>query len=255
MSDIDWLRRYEANRKVPGLPADDDDFDHAMSELRMAVDEIAPDAVGALSAVVRILRHRRGLAAQVLHMAEPTCLGCGGDKKCLGCDDVRPVAEGLDVGWRFVSSLGRWETVDRVEQASQYAPVRVWTDATGPDYSWLIPRWRKVHAVAPPLRWHGTPEIRIVEYQYARDAPMYAVTTLDTVRHVDPATEDHLVQACYSRESGWQVVHRPDGGGDLVVVDCGRSKAKARTALWAVAREHARALGVRVAVEAREAAR
>ncbi|MFG2056649.1 hypothetical protein ACGFI9_21765 [Micromonospora sp. NPDC048930] len=243
----DWYRRYEANQRVPALPGDDYDFDQAMSELRTAVGEINPDAVGAVSAVLRILRHRPGLAAQVLHKREPTCLSCGGDKKCLGCDDTRPKAERLDQGWRFMSPLDRWETVERVEQANDYAPVRVWTDKTGPGYSWLIPRWRKLHAVAPALRWHGTPEIRIFEYQYARDAPMYAIATLGTVRQ--PDIEDCLVEARYTREDGWKVVHRPDGGGEPVVVDCGRSKARARTALRAAARQHAKALGVKVAVE------
>ncbi|MEV7264007.1 hypothetical protein AB0N38_10690 [Micromonospora aurantiaca] len=245
MTDIDdWSRRYEANQRVPYLPDGDYDFDHAMTELRAAVAEIDPNAAGAISSVLRILRHRRGLAAEVLRKREPTCLSCGGEKKCLGCDDVRPEAEKLDEGWRFMSPLDRWETVTRVQQDSDYAPVRVWTDATGPDYSWLIPRWRKLHAVAPALRWQGTPEIRLFEYAYAPSAPMYAIATLDTIHR--PDIEHHLVEARYSREDGWRVVHRPDGGGEPVVVDCGRSKAKARTALKAAARQHAKALGVKV---------
>ncbi len=252
MSNSDWYRRYEANAKVPLLPSGDYDFDHAVSELRAAVGEFAPDAVVAISSVLRVLRHRRGLAAQVLDKHEPTCRGCGGDKKCLGCDDIRPEAEKLDQGWRFVSPLDRWETVERVERSNEYAPVRVWTDKTGPGYSWLIPCWRKLHAVAPSLRRHGTPEIRIVEYGYARDAPMYAIATLDTIYR--PDVEYHLVEARYTREGGWKVVHRPDGG-EVVVVDCGRSKASARTALRAAARQHAKALGVKVAVQAKEATR
>jgi hypothetical protein len=247
MSDPDWYRRYEANQKVPHLPADDYDFDHALSELRTAVGEIASDhAVAAISSVLRILRHRRGLAAQVLDKHEPTCLGCGADRKCVGCDDIRPQAEKLREGWRFVSPLDRWETVQRVEQDSEYAPLRVWTDKTGPDYSWLIPRWRRLDAVAPPPRTlHGTPEIRVYEYEYARDAPMYAVTTLDTV--YGPDIENHLVEARYSRDSGWTVTHRPNGGAPAVI-QCD-SKAKARTALRAAARHHAKALGVKVVVQ------
>lgn len=233
--------------KVPYLPSDDYDFDHAVSELRIAVGEIDADA--AVSSVLRILRHRRDLAAQVLEKQEPTCRSCGGDRKCLGCDDVRPEAEKLDKGWQFVSPLGRWETVNRVDQANEYAPVRVWTAETGPDYSWLMPRYRKLNAVAPPWNWHGhgTPEIRIVEHSFGRDAPMYAVTTLDTIYR--PHVEDYIAEARYTREGGWKVTHRPDGGGEVVVVDCGRSKAKARTALRAAARQHAKALNVKVAVE------
>ncbi|MDQ7905510.1 hypothetical protein RB614_13350 [Phytohabitans sp. ZYX-F-186] len=242
----DWYRRYEANQKVPSLPVDDYGFDQALSELRAAVGEIAPDAVAAIPAVLRILRHRRSMAAQVLDKREPTCLGCGADRKCVGCDDIRPTAEKLYAGWRFVSPLDRWETVERVEQANEYAPVRVWTDKTGPAYSWLIPRWQKVDAVAPPPRTlHGTPEIRVFEHGYARDAPMYAIPTLDTVYR--PDTSDHLVEARYSRERGWAVTHRPNGG-DSVTVWC-ESKAKARTALRSAAREHAKALGVKVVVQ------
>lgn len=241
----EWSRRYEANQKVPYLPADDDYFDQAMTELRTAVDEISPDAgSNVVSAVLRILRHKRGLAAQLLDKHEPTCQACGADRKCLGCDDVRPKAEQLGEGWQFMSPLDRWETVVRTERANQYAPVRVWTDKTGPDYAWLIPYFDRVDAAAPPLRWHGTPEIRIVEYGYSREAPMYAVCTLDTIHR--PETRDALVEAGYERGKGWWVRHRPDGGGDPVVVRCD-TKAKARTALKAAARQHAKALGVKVA--------
>lgn len=244
--DDGWQRRYEANQKVPQLPDGDYDFDHALSTLRTKVGEIAPNAAGWVSTVLRVLRHRRGLAAQLLHKREPTCLSCGGDRQCLGCDDTRPVAEALGRGWLFMSPLGRWETVERVEQANEYAPVRVWTDATGPDYSWSLERWVRVDAIAPPHRLHGVPEIRIWEHDWARDAPMYAVLTVDTAYR--PSTDHPLVEARYSRDTGWRVVHRP-GGGETLVVDCGRSKAKARTALRAAAREHAKALGVRVNVQ------
>lgn len=244
MTDLDELhRQYQANQRVPYLP-DDYDFDHAVSVLRREVEEISPNAAGAVSAVLRVLRHRPGLAAQVLVKREPTCLSCGADKQCLGCDDTRPSAEKLEAGWRFVSPLDRWETVERVDRANEYAPVQVWTDLTGPDYAWLIPAWHKVHAAAPAQRLHGTPEIRLFEYGYARDAPMYALPALDTAHRGD--VQHPLVEARYSREDGWRVVHRPDGGGDQVVVDCGRSKAKARTALRAAARHHAKALGVKV---------
>ncbi|WP_320069636.1 hypothetical protein [Micromonospora sp. RTGN7] len=245
MTVSDWSRRYEANAKVPYLPTDDYDFDHALSELCIAVEEI--DERAAVSSVLRILRQRRGLAAEVLHKHEPTCRSCGGNKQCVGCDDIRPKAEQLAPGWQFFSRLGRWETVERIEQANEYAPMRVWTDKTGPDYSWSIPGWRQLDAVAPPRRPHGTPEIRICEYRYDRAAPMYAVVTLDTVYHAE--NKDPVAEAHYSREGGWTVRHRPDGGGDVVVINCGPSKAKARTALRAAARQHAKALGVKVTLE------
>ncbi|MEU7620510.1 hypothetical protein AB0B27_31085 [Micromonospora rifamycinica] len=251
LADSDWYRRSQAAAAVPSLP-DDDDIDTAVTDLRSAVHEAFGSV--SVSGVLRVLRHRRGLAAEVLHKAEPTCRSCGSAKQCLGCDDVRPRADQLGQGWRWVSPLNRWETVERVERANQYAPVRVWTDKTGPAYSWLIDGHHQVDAVAP-LRQHGVPEIRVVEYEYSRDAPMFAVATLDTVRNAEHADRKEVVaEAYYSREHGWRLFHRPDGGGDRVVVDCG-SKAKARTALRAAARAHAKALGVRMTVQPRRADR
>ncbi|MEU5950351.1 hypothetical protein ABZ793_33075 [Micromonospora sp. NPDC047465] len=248
MTVSEWSRRYDADQRVPYLPTDDRDLDEAVTELRVAVGEIDPNgSMRTVSSVLRVLRQRRGLAAQVLDKHEPTCLSCGGTKQCVGCDDIRPVAETLDQGWRFLSPAGRWETVERAERENEYAPVRVWTDKTGSGYSWSIPPWRKVEAV-PPVRWHGVPEIRIWEYDYARDAPMYAVVTLDTVYR--PDTDHAVVEGRYSREDGWRVIHRPDGG-EVVVIDCGRSKDKARSALRAAARQHAKALGVQVTVQPR----
>ncbi|MBX7264952.1 hypothetical protein KIF24_02025 [Micromonospora sp. Llam7] len=248
-TDTDWLRRYEANAKVPNLP-DDVDVDHAMSQLRREVFDLG-DRVSVTN-VVRILRHRRGLATEVLLKNEPTCRSCGGNKQCTGCDDTRPQANRLAPGWQFMSPMNRWETVERIEQATQYAPVRVWTDKTGPDYSWLIKQWCQLDAIAPPWRPHGTPEIRIVEYGYDRSAPMYAVITLDTIYR--PENDNPVAEAHYSREAGWKVTHRP-GGGEVAVVDCGRSKAKARTALRAAARQHAKALRVKVTEQPRDGGR
>ncbi len=241
-----WSRQYEANKKVPRLPQDDYHFDNAVSRLREAVSEINPASAGAVESVLRILRHQRGLAGELLDKHEPTCLNCGGDKKCLSCDDVRPKAEKLVPGWQFMSPLDRWETVTETSQANEYAPIRVWTDKTGPNYSWLIPHFSRVNASAPRREWNGTPEIRVFEYDYARDAPMYAVTTLDTIYR--PESTNFLVEARYSRAEGWWVAHRPDGGGEQLVIRC-ESKAKARSALRAAARQHAKALGVKVTIQ------
>lgn len=244
-----WYRQYEASQKIPQLPADDEEFDNALAVLREAVAEISPNGAPWISEVVRILRHRRGLAADVLHKREPTCQGCGADRKCVGCDDIRPSADKLYPGWRFVSPLDRWETVERVAQETEYSPMQVWTDKTGPDYAWLIPHWHKIDGNAPSSRVHGTPEIRIIEYDYARDAPMYAVTTTDLIYR--PGNDNHLVEAHYSRDHGWTVTHRPDGAGATVVIRCD-SKAKARTALREAARRHAKALGVKVVVQPKD---
>lgn len=245
-----WYQRYQANQKVPYLPSDDPDLDCAVNDLQLAVGELREHVpYGIVTDVVRLLRHRRDLAALVLIGKAPTCLNCGGDKKCPGCDDIRPKAENLAEGWQIMSPLDRWEMVTRVEQANEYAPVRVWTDKTGPNYSWLIPHHRRVDAAAPPVRFHGTPEIRIVEYGYSRDAPMYAIPTLDTTYNPEPISGP-LAEARYQRGEGWTVTHRPDGGGEPVVVT-GLSKAKARTVLRSAAGQHAKALGVKVRLPAR----
>ena len=173
------------------------------------------------------------------------CDGCGKDKVCPGCDDVRPTAEDLYAGWLLRSPLERVETVERVEQeAPPYGPVRVWTKETGPDHCWIYPRWRKVDAVAPMQVFLGKPEIRIVEYE-GRDRPMYAIATVSTAGR-RPLGEGAgvLAEAGYSKASGWVVQDRP-GGGDVVTIRC-ESKAKARTALLAAARAHGKALKVPV---------
>ncbi len=179
--------------------------------------------------------------------AAAACESCGGELKCPGCDDTRPTAEDLYQGWLLRSPLDRLETVTRVEQEGSYGPVRVWTDKTGPNYSWRYHRTERVDAVRPPQLFHGDPEIRVVEYDYARDAPMYAVPTLSTIYRAD-SSRGYLVEARYQKGKGWYVSHRP-GGGD-VATTWHDSKAKARTALKAAAKIHAKALGVKVTTEA-----
>jgi hypothetical protein len=172
----------------------------------------------------------------------PRCPGCGAEMKCLGCDDIRPRAEDLGRGWLLRSPLDRVETVTRVERDASYGPLRVWTAETG-DHPWLYWHAAKVDAVRPLQRLRGEPEIRIVEHS-GRDGPMYAVATSSTVHSPVRDSAAALVEAVYSKSTGWTVAHRPDGG-DVVTVAC-ESKAKARTALMAAARQHAKALKIPV---------
>jgi hypothetical protein len=123
--------------------------------------------------------------------------------------------------------------------------VRVWTDKTGPDYSWLLPRRRQFDAVPPPGHQHSTPEIRIVESGHGREAPMFAFIALGADYYPTPSFDDLLVMATYKRGEGWTVTHRPDGGGASVTIAC-TGKARARTELRAAARQHAKVLGVKV---------
>lgn len=179
--------------------------------------------------------------------APPQCPSCGAGLKCPGCDDIRPTAEDLHTGWQFRSPVDRWETVERTDSTG-YGPVRIWTKETGPDYCWLLWRHTKLEATRPPLHLHGTPEIRIVEYEW-RDGPMYAVATIST--HRQPDTFNALVEARHGgRGKGWIVTHRPNGNGDPVVIECA-SKAAARTSLRAAAKLHAKALGVKLVTQPR----
>lgn len=177
----------------------------------------------------------------------PTCDGCGAELKCLGCDDTRPTADEIYKDWQIRSPLDRWETVTKVEYGGEHGPVLVWTDKTGPDYSWRYYRSTKVEAIRPAGHLNGIPEIRIIEYSWG-DGPIHAVPTLSTIHRTDMMRV--LVEARYvGKGKGWNVVHRPNGRGEPVTIHC-ESKAKARTAVRAAAKLHAKALGVKVTTEA-----
>ncbi len=181
------------------------------------------------------------------------CLGCGRDKVCPSCapkPDPRPAADDLRAGWQLRTQLGRWETVTAVDsQIDGFSSlVRVWTDHTGPDYCLVYLRWDKVTAHQPTPEADGTPEIRVIE-SFRTDGPMYAVLTLSTVRR--PDTHMALVQAYYAgRGEGWKFVYWK-AGTELVTADK-LSKPQARSMVRAAAREHARALKVKVVLPSKE---
>lgn len=184
------------------------------------------------------------------------CLACGRDKTCPSCGpkpDTRPDAEDLRTGWQLRTQLGRWETVTAVDlQIEGFSSlVRVWTNHTGPDYCLVYLRWDKVTAHPPIPEADGTPEIRVIE-SFRPDGPMYAVLTWSTVCR--PDTHKPLVHAYHAgRGEGWKFVHWK-AGTELVVVE-NLSKPQARSMLRAAAREHARALKVKVVLPSKEAER
>ena len=178
---------------------------------------------------------------------KPQCPECGKTLACSSCEDTRPTAEDLDVGWRFVSPVGRWETVTHVDQPARFGPVVVTTDRTGRGYSYRLVRWEKLTAVPPQRPQHGEPEIRIVEYNWAT-GPIWAVPTLSTVNVLRASGLTVLVEAGFAgKGEGWKVTHYPAGGTEQIVIAC-ESKAKARSTLIKLAREHAKALGVKVVI-------
>nr|MDT0660814.1 hypothetical protein [Micromonospora sp. DSM 115978] len=149
----------------------------------------------------------------------------------------------LDVGWVFRSPIDRLETVTcRAAVASQSWMVRIWTDRTGSDYSWVLPRGEVVEAL-PRRPDRGRPEIRIIDRPRSGGWPglITAELTWSSTRRPSYDIDRVLVEAAPADGSGWTVADHP-GGGDLAV-SRHDTKAKARTALLRAARAHAKALG------------
>lgn len=181
----------------------------------------------------------------------PECPDCGDGKlTCPNCDDQRPTAEQVYPGWKILSPFDRWETIDRVDQANQYAPVLIWTKESGPEQPWKYPRWRHLHALAPVLVPHGKPEIRVVDYPW-RDGPIYAAATIDTSYAEVPAGEGILVQARpLGKGKGWEVAHWPGGGTPVTIHR--DSKAQARAEVRRLAREYAKKFKVKLTLAPKE---
>ncbi len=181
---------------------------------------------------------------------KPQCEGCGATLVCVGCDDVRPQAEDIYKGWRVRTPFGRWETVERVAQANEYAPVLIWTQETG-EVPWRYPRYRRLDARRPEETYGtGRPELRAVELSYDRAAPMFVVATREGWREGWQESECVLVEARFDGTArGWTVRHRPDLEGEPVVLRR-PSKAAARGELRRLGREYAKRMKVRFTVAA-----
>ena len=181
----------------------------------------------------------------------PRCPDCD-DRRlvCVDCDEQRPKAEDLYQGWRLLTPFGRWETVTDAKSVGPYGPVVISTKET-PGYPWRYYASERVTATPPEQRWtHGTPEIRVIEYTWSRDAPMYVIATTDSShnRTVPLNSPSTLVQASFRGSGqGWGVQHRPDPMGDAVTIEC-PNKAKARSTMRALAREYAKKMGVKVRI-------
>lgn len=182
------------------------------------------------------------------------CPSCGREKTCTACTpapDPRPEARDLTAGWQLYSRFQRWEKVTRAEQDNERYVTRVWTNKTGDGYCWTYLNWEKVNAHKPIPDADATPEVRVIE-SFRPDGPMYAVATLSTVAR--PDTHMPLVQANYlGRGQGWKVVYWK-AGAELTVAE-NLSKSQARSMVRAAAREHARALKVKVVLPTKEPGR
>lgn len=160
------------------------------------------------------------------------------------CDHRHFVAE-LNVGWVWRTPAGRLETITRMDavDSSEYW-WRIWTDLTGPGYSWRMRRNDRVDAI--PRSWKQAPRLLLVDLTGARSAgggwaSMHVVPTSPS----DQIPDFHLT-LCEARHlgpgNGWKVTDRPDGGDEVTTHHT--TKAKARTALVSAGRHHAKALGL-----------
>src|SRR5690349_7531113 len=105
---------------------------------------------------------------------KPRCPECESELTCKNCDDRRPKAEDIYAPGQIRSPFGRWETITRVDQPDRFGPVRVWTEETGPGFSWRYNRWDHVDFVPALVGRNGAPEVRVIEWA-GRDGFMYAI--------------------------------------------------------------------------------
>lgn len=151
----------------------------------------------------------------------------------------------LNVGWLFHSPAGRMEKVTDGDPGSgrlEYA-VRIFTEDTGPDYSWRIPRHHKVHAIPPHPDSHPSAEPHLLIVDLPRGPGREAsISLVPGYRWQDiPYFQLMLATArSLGPGQGWQLIDHPDGGDQVVTHH--DNKAKARTALMAAAKAHAKAL-------------
>lgn len=160
-----------------------------------------------------------------------------GEERC----DHRHFGGELNVGWVWRTPAGRLETITRIERADigDYW-WRVWTDLTGPGYSWRIRHDDRVDAI--PRSWKQAPRLLFVDLpKGARGASMHVVPGSPS-----DAIPNFLLTLCHAQHlgahKGWKVFDRPDGGGQVVTDH--PTKAKARTALLVAGEHHATALGM-----------
>ena len=145
-------------------------------------------------------------------------------------------------GCQIWTPLQRWETIIKIDDIDGYRR-RVTTEKCAVGYGWTFPKWRKFEAIIPRgERYVPDPEIRLVDLGRATTP---RVLLVPTAAHIEiPDFGVAIAEATYvGRNQGWDVTDRT-GTGELTTTPY-ISKAAARTALRAVGRTHARALGVR----------
>lgn len=160
---------------------------------------------------------------------------------------------GLGVGWEFRTPAGRWERVVRVDHDANTYFSLVWTDQTGngggTGFGYFLPSGRDIHAI-PPRRKTGVLVVRLVDVRTAGLPPrMTLILSTQTAQFAYADWEDLPCQAQYlGRGEGWEIVHRPDGVGELIK-ERWDDKLHAKRRMNAIAREFARGLRLEVGPE------
>lgn len=179
------------------------------------------------------------------------CESCGSELTCRNCDDNRPTAADLYAGWKLRTELGTWETVKRVAQKNEYAPVFVWTQER-PDFAWEYTRYCKVDAVAPAIKINAAPEVRFLDSD--GDMSMHVVAGVDTTRYgwtLAPSQGTFAMAAFAGRGKGWWIqAQRGNGERDEAARAQGLSKSEARAELKKIGREFAKRLKVKFTIQA-----
>lgn len=173
---------------------------------------------------------------------KPTCPDCDSQLECSTCDDPRPRADAVAVGWELFTPFGRWEKVVDAGRQDDFGPMCIWTERSA-GHPWRYHASTKVDAVRPRHARHGSPIIRVSETP-DRTGPIWASACLDTDDHVMPSGPGLIAAASRS----------PDGPGWTVLVQLGNdrnrtteeTKSKARTAVRAAARRAAKRLNVKL---------
>ncbi len=158
------------------------------------------------------------------------------------CDHRHFVSE-LNIGWQWWTPAGRLEEITRMEPEN---PAYVWwwriwtkqTEQADPNWSWRIKGDTRVHAIRPnPLY---KPHLRFV---YVVDRSSATMHIVPAVGYDIPDFSATLVQAQRHKVGpAWTLADRPDGGAEVISEH--PNKAKARTALLAAGRRHAKILGL-----------
>jgi hypothetical protein len=159
------------------------------------------------------------------------------------CDHRYFVGE-LNIGWTFWTPAGRLETIERMEPVdTTNVWWRIWTKETGPDWSWSRRADDRVHAVQPnPI---VGPHLRLVELKRSvySGASMHLVPAKGL--ELIPDFNLTLVEARHLGTGlGWRMTDRPDGGEP--VFSNHPTQAKARTAVLAAGRRHAKILKLKI---------